>query len=200
MEQAQLALTVSFLTILSFKYLFIKIKLGKNPLLFLRGSKPLYVKIVEFAPVLLTAILLITFLIDLFWIDSLPRFAQIVTFAVPVPTVISYIGMLIGLLSFYFLILGYFHMGNSWKIGIGNEKCAPLVTEGVFSLTRNPVYVFLNLFSLSFFLSSGKLIFLGLFVLIAISLHLLILEEERFLTKHYKEEFKKYKKEVPRYL
>ncbi|MDD2274475.1 MAG: methyltransferase [Candidatus Pacebacteria bacterium] len=112
---------------------------------------------------------------------------------------INNIGLLIGSISFVFLILGYQQLGLNWKIGSGRNFNS-LVTSGIFSITRNPVYVFFIMFSFSIFLLNGSIIFLLLSILLALSFHRVILQEEKNLEKLFKENYINYKKRTPRYL
>jgi protein-S-isoprenylcysteine O-methyltransferase Ste14 len=187
MEIIPVILTTIFTTILAFKYFFTKIRFGINPLLIGKNKKTLYVKILETTPIILTtAVIFLS--INNFLQDSLQE-----------SNILSYIGLIIGFFSFYFLILGYYNMGTSWRIGLSNTTYTPLITTGIFSLTRNPVYIAFYLFYFSLFLTSSKLMFLIFFLAILINLHLLILEEEKTLERIHGKEYLKYKKEIPRY-
>ena len=187
MEIFPIILTVLFSSILSIKYLFTKIKHRVNPVLIGRNKKSFYVKILEITPIILTTILIVLSIANFLKNDINPN------------PILSYTGLVIGLSSFYFLILGYYHMGPSWRIGISNMINTPLVTTGIFSLTRNPVYIAFNLFALGIALTADHFIFFFLFSTILINLHLLILEEEKSLEKTHGEKYLKYKKKVPRY-
>lgn len=187
MEIVPIILTSIFTTILAFKYFFTKIKGGINPLLIGKNKKTLYVKILEIIPIILTTIVIVL---------SISNFSNNST---QTNIVFSYIGLLTGMLSFYFLILGYYNMGTSWRIGVSNATYTPLITTGIFSLTRNPVYIAFYIFYFSLFLTSGNLIFIFFFLAIVINLHLLILEEEKSLGKIHKKQYLKYKEKTPRY-
>ncbi len=110
-----------------------------------------------------------------------------------------YLGSSFAIFSFYFLISGYYRLGKSWKIGIDAKKKEDLVTEGVFSISRNPVYLFFHIFVFSFFMSTGSLLYLLISILTSISLHLLILDEEKHLEKSHGKKYLDYKKRVKRY-
>ncbi len=187
MEVFSLLLISLFTVILALKYLILRLKFHANPFLFGKNTKTLYIRILETTPLMLTILL-----ISLTLVNFLNNATQI-------NSILSYIGLFLGCFSFYFLILGYYHMGSSWRIGISNKIDTPLVTTGIFSITRNPVYIFFYLFYISIFLTTGNLIFLILTLLVFINLHLLILEEEKSLEKAHGEKYLKYKENVPRY-
>jgi protein-S-isoprenylcysteine O-methyltransferase Ste14 len=90
--------------------------------------------------------------------------------------------------------------GDSWRVGIDRETPGPLVTRGVFAVTRNPIFVFMDAAVLGTFLLTGQLLF-GLFALLtAVAIHLQILREEAFLTRRYGEAYVAYRRRTPRYL
>ncbi len=194
MEQISLVLTIIFTLILSFKYLIIRIRFGINPVLIGKNKKKFFVKILETTPIILTTLLILLILQGLF----LER-EFLLTKPLNIPTPISYLGVFLGFFSFYFLILGYYHLGLSWRIGVSNQMKTPLITTGIFSITRNPVYISFYLFSFSLFLISKDLLFLSLSILLSINLHLLILQEEKSLEKTHGRKYLEYKKKVPRY-
>lgn len=88
---------------------------------------------------------------------------------------------------------------DSWRIGIDREKPGKLITTGIFRWSRNPIYISLNLLVFGTFLLQGYFIFLILFICIAISLHIQILQEEKFLIHTYGEAFINYCSKVGRY-
>lgn len=97
-------------------------------------------------------------------------------------------------------MLALFAMGESWRMGIDTRAPGRLVTGGVFSVSRNPVYVFLDLYFFGTFLINGTLVFLIFAVLAAITLHYQILQEEKFLAKTYGQEYRDYRARTGRYL
>jgi protein-S-isoprenylcysteine O-methyltransferase Ste14 len=88
---------------------------------------------------------------------------------------------------------------NSWRIGIDREKPGQLITNGIFKYSRNPIYVSLDLLVVGTFLLQGKFVFLVLFVAMAISLHIQILQEENFLIQTYGDSYLQYQSKVCRY-
>ncbi len=93
-----------------------------------------------------------------------------------------------------------FSFGDSWRVGIDQETPGGLVTGGVFAVTRNPIFVFMDAYALGSFLVSGRLLF-GLFTgLAALLIHLQIRREEVFLEALHGDAYRDYKKRTPRYL
>ena len=102
-----------------------------------------------------------------------------------------------GLLIF---ILSLIAFGQSWRIGIDTQKAGALVTTGIFSITRNPIFVFLDAYFIGTWLIYPNLFFGAAAVVTIAGIHWQILQEERFLATHYGEEYQVYVKEVRRYL
>jgi len=95
--------------------------------------------------------------------------------------------------------MAFVSFGDSWRVGVDAKSPGRLVTRGVFTATRNPIYVFLDLWFIGIFLINGTLIFL-LFAAAALAvLHWQILQEERFLTQHYGEPYQNYCERTARY-
>jgi len=63
---------------------------------------------------------------------------------VPVPYLQKYSFQLVGLimmhLSMFWIIVAQFQMKNAWRIGIDEKNKTMLVTHGMFSISRNPVF------------------------------------------------------------
>jgi protein-S-isoprenylcysteine O-methyltransferase Ste14 len=102
-----------------------------------------------------------------------------------------------GLIVFIF---AFFNFGDSWRVGVDYETLGALVTRGIFALTRNPIYVFIDCWFIGIFLINGTLIFMVLAVLAIAAQHWQILREEEFLKKRYGEPYERYRKKTPRYL
>jgi len=88
---------------------------------------------------------------------------------------------------------------DSWRVGIDRERPGNLITTGIFRYSRNPIYISFDLVVLGTFLLQGRFVFLILFFCIAISLHIQILQEEKFLIQAYGDAFLSYRSKVARY-
>ena len=96
--------------------------------------------------------------------------------------------------------LSLISFGNSWRVGIDTKNPGDLVTTGAFSLTRNPIFLFLDLYFIGTWLIYPNLFF-GIFAVVSVvGIHWQILEEERFLARKYGKEYEKYREMAPRYL
>ncbi len=93
------------------------------------------------------------------------------------------IGVVLVALGFAFFISAWIRLGNFWRVGNREEKNNELITEGVYGISRNPIYLFFVLYLSGIFLINGTLIFLIFAVMVALNLHYLTLEEESFLSR-----------------
>lgn len=96
--------------------------------------------------------------------------------------------------------LAFVSFGDSWRVGFDVKTPGALVTTGVFAVSRNPIYVFLDLWFIGIFLINGTLIFLIFAVLALAVLHWQILQEEEFLLKLYGQPYQSYCATTGRYL
>lgn len=106
------------------------------------------------------------------------------------------------LVSFGFLVfvLAFVSFGDSWRVGFDVKTPGALVTKGIFAVSRNPIYVFLDLWFIGIFLINGTLIFLIFAVLTLAVLHWQILQEEDFLSKLYGQPYRDYCNRTARYI
>lgn len=110
------------------------------------------------------------------------------------------IGVALVTLGLVLFGLAFVSFGDSWRVGFDTKTPGALVTMGVFAVSRNPIYVFLDLWFIGIFLINGTLIFLIFAVLAVAILHWQILQEEEFLLKLYGQPYQSYCAKTGRYL
>lgn len=112
---------------------------------------------------------------------------------------IKAIGVLLQLFALVMLLLTLLHFKDSLRFGMDSEHRGKLITNGIFSISRNPFFISLLLFFMgnAFLISSP--FFIAFTLSAIISIHLFILKEEKFMQKNYGEEYKKYSQRVRRY-
>jgi protein-S-isoprenylcysteine O-methyltransferase Ste14 len=102
-----------------------------------------------------------------------------------------------GVLIFIFSLVSF---GRSWRVGIDTKNPGALVTTGIFSITRNPIFLFLDMYFMGTWLIYPNAFF-GIAAVLAIAgIHWQILQEEKFLTKQYGKEYEDYLNKAPRYI
>lgn len=90
--------------------------------------------------------------------------------------------------------------GDSFRVGIDEQKPDKLVTSGMFAVSRNPVYVSFDLFFIGQFLIHRNIALAVFGAGFMLMIHRQILREEKFLQSHYGAEFEEYRRKVRRYL
>jgi len=109
-------------------------------------------------------------------------------------------GALFILSGYSVFILSLISFGNSWRVGIDKSRPGRLATKGIYALTRNPIFMALELYFTGTALINMNMLFIGFAVLNALGIHYQILQEEKYLRKHYGDEYSDYKKRVRRYI
>jgi len=110
-----------------------------------------------------------------------------------VGAVLVAVGLIVFLWAFY-------SFGSSWRVGVDTQTPGTLITSGVFAISRNPIYLFLDLWFIGVFLINGTLVFLLFALLAIVHMHYQILQEEKFLRQFYGRPYEEYQAHTPRYL
>lgn len=103
----------------------------------------------------------------------------------------------IGLLIFLFALISF---GKSWRIGIDEKNSNDLITTGMFKYSRNPIFLFMDLYFTGIMLIYPNIVFIVVTVCMIIGVHLQILREEKFLLNKFGEKYIEYKKQTRRYI
>jgi len=109
-------------------------------------------------------------------------------------------GIIIIPISLFIFAWGQISFGDSWRVGIDNDKPGELVTKGAFSFSRNPIFFSIDLYVIGSFLINGTLIFLFTGLFIGLVIHYQIINEEKHLKKAYGQMYLDYQSKVRRYL
>ena len=111
---------------------------------------------------------------------------------------VEYVGWFLMLFGLFMCAISMLHFGSGKKvIGMDTTK---LETTGLYRITRNPQYVFYNLFHLGYAMTGNSWITFLAVALFRTTVHLTILIEEEHLLDVYGEEYSNYLKSTPRYL
>jgi protein-S-isoprenylcysteine O-methyltransferase Ste14 len=113
---------------------------------------------------------------------------------------LAWIGVLLCLLGLLLMVWSLISFGRSFRVGIDADRPDRLVTDGVFALSRNPIYV-----AFATILVGEFLIFPNWLTLIYLGaaswlFHRQVLREEAFLHQHYGQSYSDYCRRVRRYL
>jgi protein-S-isoprenylcysteine O-methyltransferase Ste14 len=104
--------------------------------------------------------------------------------------------IVVGQIIFLLALLAF---GDSWRVGIDKQAPGQLITGGIFAMTRNPIFVFMDLYLIGTFLINGTVIFLLFAALVVAGLHYQILQEETFLAQTYGKVYRSYCAQTRRY-
>jgi protein-S-isoprenylcysteine O-methyltransferase Ste14 len=110
------------------------------------------------------------------------------------------LGVTMIICAFVIFVLALSALGNSWRLGIDENHPGRLVTTGIYAYSRNPIYLFFDLYFLGTFLINGSPFFLVMTVLVALNLHYQILQEERFLVRAHGATYEAYRARTARYV
>jgi protein-S-isoprenylcysteine O-methyltransferase Ste14 len=91
-------------------------------------------------------------------------------------------------------------MGESWRIGIDEERRTPLVRKGVFGLSRNPIFLGMMITLVGLFLVIPNAVTLLALVLGVVLIQIQVRLEEEFLSLAHGEAYAEYRRDVRRWL
>ena len=109
-------------------------------------------------------------------------------------------GILLLILSLLWTMYAQYEMRSSWRIGIDHDAKTELVTNGIFRLSRNPIYVGVVVMMLGLFLTIPNAISLLVLGMCSVLVPIQVRLEEAYLTNIHGQDFADYCKRVRRWL
>lgn len=111
---------------------------------------------------------------------------------------VFFIGFFLLHFALFWIVIAQKQMGNSWRIGIDEKNKSELVTHGLFSISRNPVFLgmMLSLFSIFLVLPNILTFFIAFTGYIVIQIQIRL--EEEFLLKEFGQKYLDYKNNTRR--
>ena len=110
------------------------------------------------------------------------------------------IGVLLLLLSLALITLAQSQMGKSWRIGIDTEHRTLLVQNGLFGISRNPIFFGMMLTLSGLFLTLPNAFTLLAFVLGVVLIGVQVRLEEEYLAQVHSAAYAEYRQRVRRWL
>ena len=103
-------------------------------------------------------------------------------------------------IALVWISIAQFQMSNSWRIGIDEKNKTKLVTDGVFSISRNPIFLgmIISVLGLFFIVPNALTFFLTITTYIIIQIQIRL--EEEFLQKQHAQDYVNYKLKTKRLL
>ncbi len=138
---------------------------------------------------------------------------KVVTYLVPIVEVISIInntssmpigvrclGVVLGVLGDTVFIISVLTMRDNWRAGVAEDAKTELVTEGIYSYSRNPAFLGFDLVYIGILFMFFNTGLFEITLLVILLLHLQIVNvEEDFLIATFGQEYVDYRKKVRRY-
>ena len=193
----QLALIAVIVCVIAFKAIYLRITTGINPIVVFRAEGGWRVLEVLALAALISWVTEVILHASHSRFDFGPERVPIAFLSLPLVKVVGVTFACLGVLIF---VLAFFSFGDSWRIGIDQQTAGKLVTAGIFSVSRNPIYVAFDLIFMSVFLMNGTWFFLIFGLLAILAIHSQTLREEKFLAQRYGGAYERYRAKVPRYL
>lgn len=151
------------------------------------GNKPKKVLIIEKTVSIATSLTVVAEVISIFAVNT------------DFPAVMRISGTIIGILSVIIFAFATITMKDSWRAGIP-EKKTDIITDGIYSISRNPAFLGFDLLYLSILLMFFNIPLLICSAWAAVMLHIQILQEENWLAETFGDEYEEYCVKTRRYL
>jgi protein-S-isoprenylcysteine O-methyltransferase Ste14 len=115
-------------------------------------------------------------------------------------SVLTAVGVIAIFSGFTIFVWALRSFGRSWRVGIDTRNPGKLVTSGAFSISRNPIFLFIDLYFAGAALIWFNPFFLAFALMTAVGIHYQTKQEERFLLNQYGAAYRTYSEHVRRYL
>lgn len=109
-------------------------------------------------------------------------------------------GLIIATVGVMIFGLSVYTMRDSWRAGIPESDRTKMVSEGIYSISRNPAFSGFDLTYIGILLMFFNIPLLVFTCFAIFTLHLQILQEEKYLEKVFGIEYREYRRKVFRYL
>ena len=125
-------------------------------------------------------------------------------YSVPVPYLeneyLKIIGLFLIHIALLWVMIAQYQMQNSWRIGIDEMHKTELRTNGIFGISRNPIFLgmIISVLGLFMIVPNALTFFTALATYFIIQVQVRL--EEAFLAKQHPVDYPKYKQKVKRFL
>ncbi len=113
---------------------------------------------------------------------------------------LSLIGWVILHASLIWVFTAQLQMADSWRIGIDAEHKTALITSGLFSISRNPIFLGIIMANIGLFLVIPNAFTLLIFALSSVTINTQVRLEESFLKDTHKGTYSDYCQKVRRWI
>lgn len=115
-------------------------------------------------------------------------------------TSIKGLGWFCLVVSLLWMLIAQAQMGASWRIGIDSANRTELVSKGLFSISRNPIFLSTRVALLGFFLVAPNAATLALLAAAEVIIQVQVRLEEKHLLGLHGAAYEQYFSKVPRWL
>ena len=114
--------------------------------------------------------------------------------------VVAYLGWTLLIASLIWLLIAQAQMGTSWRIGIDDKRRTELVQHGLFTLSRNPIFLAMRVNLVGLFLVFPSVVTAALLVAGEILIQVQVRLEEQHLANLHGQVYDSYRAKVRRWL
>ncbi len=111
-----------------------------------------------------------------------------------------YTGMVLIHVSFLLILIAQLQMNLSWRMGIDEKNRTPLITSGLFKVSRNPVFLGIIISVMGIFLILPNMFTFSIMTLTHFVIQVQVRLEETFLEKQHGQKYLLYKQQVKRFI
>jgi len=113
---------------------------------------------------------------------------------------IQLFGGFLGIVGVLVFAISVYTMKDSWRAGIPEKDTTTIITNGIYKFSRNPAFLGFDLVYLGILCMFFNPILLVCTIFTIIIFHLQILQEEKYLSRIFAEQYSTYKNTVRRYI
>ena len=188
-------LVLYFLIVFVLPSIRVKRKTGINPYVFKNTDSAHDFLGKVSAPI--TSLIFIVALVNLIYPAGLQYFAPFAWLEI---ALLKYAGFSLIHLALLWIIIAQLQMSNSWRVGIDHSAKTELKTNGLFSVSRNPVFLGMLITLAGVFLILPNAITLLVFVSSTLLFQVQARLEEEYLYKTHGENYLNYSQKVGRWI
>ena len=186
---------IYFLFVFVIRSVWLKIKTGVNPLTFNKTDDAH-----GYSGKVFTAISLLELIVVGIYGFKIEWYKFLLPFWYIENEILFKIGWGFLILSLIIVWVAQSQMANSWRIGIDEKNKTKLVTKGLFSISRNPIFLGIMIANIGLFLVIPNAFTLLIISLSTISINMQVRLEEVFLKQEFENQYLEYSKKTRRWI
>lgn len=168
----------------------------RSPIVFGRDTRGI-IRFIEWSLPLYSALLFIEIVLFAQGTSLIPENINLILFR---HGLAASIGLSLEGLGIVVFVIASRQMKSSWRAGVDSQSSDALIHSGLFSVSRNPVYLSMFLFLAGTVLVIGTFPILGYAVIGAGLIHFQVRQEEKAMRQRFPDAYDSYCSETPRYL